>query len=49
MSDKSEESDEEESDKLGSESESAGTYGNGLGGLLRVVGLALGVMLYTDE
>ena len=43
------ESYKEYSDKLGSESGSAGTFGTGLGGLLRVVGFPLGATLYDYE
>ena len=39
----SDESDKEESDKLGSESGSVGTFGAGFDGLLRIVGFPLGV------
>ena len=47
--DESEEYDEEEYDKPGSESGSAGTLGTVLGGLLHGVGLPLGVMISSDE
>ena len=40
-SDESDEYEKEESDKLGSESGSAGTFGVGFGGLLRGVGFPL--------
>ena len=49
MSDDSDEPDEEESEKLGSESGSAGTFGTRFGGLLHGIGLTLGVTLYADE
>ena len=49
MSDESNDSDEEEYKKPGSESGSAGTYGTGLGVLLHGVGFPLGVTLYSDE
>ena len=41
--DESDDCDEEEYDKLGSESRSAGTFSAGFGGLLRGVGFPLGV------
>ena len=47
-SDNSYESTEEESDTLGSGSRSAGKFGTGLGGLLRGVGLTLGVTFSAD-
>ena len=43
------ESNKEESNKLGSESGSAGKFGTGLGGLLRGVELPLDVTLSADE
>ena len=43
--DKSNESEKEESEKLGSESASAGTFGTGLSGLLCGIGLTWGVTL----
>ena len=49
MSDESDESDEEYSDELGSESWSAGTFGTGLGELLHDVGFLLGVTLSAFE
>ena len=48
-SDKSDEYKEEEYEKLGSESGSAGTFGTRLGGSLSGIGLPLGVTLSTDE
>ena len=45
MSDESDKSDEKESNKLGSESGSFGTYGNGFGGFLREVEFPVGVTL----
>ena len=45
----SDESDKYESDKLGSESGSAGSSGTGLDGLLRGVRLPLGGMISADE
>ena len=47
--DESDYSDEEEYDRLGSESGSAGTFGTGLGGLPRGLGFPLGVTLSADE
>ena len=57
MSDELDDFDEEESDKLGSESGSSGTFVTRVGGFLRDVGggllpgigLPLVVMLYSDE
>ena len=49
FSDESDDSDEEESDKLGSESGSDGTCGTGLGGFTRILGFALGIKLSADE
>ena len=49
MSNESDDSDQEESEKLGSESGSARTYGTRLGGFLRGLGFPLGVMVSTDE
>ena len=49
MSDELEESDEGESDKPGSESGSAGTFGSVLGGLLHCLGCTLCVTLSDDE
>ena len=48
-SDESNESDKEESNKLGSESGSIGTYGTGLGGLLGGVEFPVGVMLPGND
>ena len=48
-SDESDESDKEESDKLGYEFRSAGTFSIILGVLLRGVGLHLGVIIYADD
>ena len=48
-SDESDESEKEESDGLGPESRSAGTYGTGLGGLSLGVGIPLGVTLSSDD
>ena len=45
----SHDSDEEESDKLGSESGSAGKYCTGLAGLLRGIGFTLGVTISANE
>ena len=49
MSDESDEYEEGESDELGSESGSDGTFGTGLGVFLRGVWLSLGVTLSDDE
>ena len=49
MSDDSNESNEEEFDKLEYESGSYGTFSPELGGLLRGVGFSLGVTLSADE
>ena len=49
MSYESDEIDGEDSDELGSESASAGTFGAGLGGLLRDVGFPLDVTISDDE
>ena len=49
MCDESDDSEIGESDKLGSESRSAGTFGNGLGGLLCGKVFPLGVTIYDDE
>ena len=49
MSDESDEFNEEESDKLGYESWSSNTYSTRLGGLLRGLGIPLGVTLTDDE
>ena len=48
-SDESDHSNKEEYDELGSESGLAGTFGNGLGRLLRGLGIPLGVTLSADE
>ena len=48
MSDESDDSDEDEFDKLGSEYGSNGTYSTGLGGLLCSLGFLLGVNLSDD-
>ena len=45
----SDEANEEEYDKFGYEFGSADTFGTGLGGLFRGVGLSLGVTLSADE
>ena len=45
----SDESDKEEYDKLGSESGSTGKYGTGSGGLLRGLGITLGVTIYAGD
>ena len=45
----SDDSDEEESDELGSESGSSGRYGTGLGGLSHGVGIPLGFTLYSEK
>ena len=47
--DESDEFDKEESDKPGSGSGLAGTFGTRMGGLLRGVGLPLGLTLSDDE
>ena len=47
--DESDEFDEEESDKLGSESRSYGTFGTVLVGLLRGVGFSLDVTISVDD
>ena len=47
--DESDDYDEGEYGKLGSESVSAGMYGTGLGGLLRGLGFPLGVTLFSDQ
>ena len=49
MSYESDESDEKEYDRLGSESGSDGTFGNGLGGFLCSLGFTSGVMISTNE
>ena len=49
LSDDPDDSDKEESAEPGSEYGSADTYGTGLGGLLRGLGIPLGVTLYDDE
>ena len=49
LSDESDNSGREESDKIGAEFGSYGTFGTVLGGLLLVVGLPLGVTISTDE
>ena len=49
MSDESDESDEEEYDKPGSESVSSSTFGTILVGLLHGVGFTLGVTISPDE
>ena len=49
MSDESYEYDKEEYEELGYGSGLADTFGTGLGGLLRGVGLPLGVTLSADE
>ena len=49
LSDESDESDKLEYDELVSKYGSAGTFGTGLGGLLRGVGLSLGVTLSAGE
>ena len=49
LSDESDNSGREESDKIGAEFGSYGTFGTVLGGLLLVVGLTLGVTISTDE
>ena len=41
--------DKEESDKLGSKCGSVGTFGTGLGGLLRGIGFTVGVTLSAYE
>ena len=48
-SDESEESDKEESEKLGYESGSVGMFGAGFGSFSRDVGLPLGITLSADE
>ena len=48
-SDELDESDEEESDKLGSEYGSVGAFSTGLGGLLCVVGFPLSVTISAYE
>ena len=48
-SDESYESDKEESNELGSESGSYGTFSNGLGGLLYGVGFTVGMKLTVDD
>ena len=49
MSDESDDSDEQEPEKLGSESGPAGTFDNGWGGLSRGLGFPLGFTIYDDE
>ena len=49
MYDDSDESDEEESEKFGSESRSDGTFITGLGGMLSGLGLPLSVTISADE
>ena len=49
LSDKSDESDKQESDELGSASGSACTYSTGLGGLLYGARFHLGVTISSDE
>ena len=49
MSDESDELDEEEYDKLGSEYCSYSTFGTGLGGFLRGLGFPLGITVSADE
>ena len=49
LSGESDDSDEEESDKIGSESGSSGTYSIWFGLLLCWLGFTLGVTLYDNE
>ena len=49
MCDESDDSEIGESDKLGSESRSAGKFSTRLGGLSRDLGFPLGVTIYDDE